>query len=280
MDQNASRISAVILAAGKGTRMKSDLPKVLHTVCGKTLLDHVIASVRLAGVSRIGLVLSTELDAFETFLEREPEVDVCIQSLRRGTGDAVASAAVFYEGVKKPRFAQLQLHRGSAGESDHVLICAGDTPALDPTVMKEFLTSHIQSGASVSVLGMKIGDPTGYGRLVLSSDGKSLLSIVEHKDASEQERKIDICNTGVFIVRTKELFEYLDLLTDDNVQNEYYLTDIVAIARRLKEKDGGTQRENAGAVVQAFVTDKWEMFQGVNTPEQKASVEAYMQSLG
>lgn len=262
---SAANITAVVLAAGMGTRMKSKLPKVLHEVCGKPMVEHVIDSLKKSGVQRVGLVLSDQLDDFKNILDQNTELEVCIQKDRRGTGDAVASSAVFFDGVVSPHFAQLVLHKGKSEKTDHIIICAGDTPALSSDVLKEFIDSHIQNDCSVSVIGMEIEDPTGYGRLIVSSDG-ALSGIVEHKDASEDQLNIKVCNSGVIMAKAGDLFRYLDKLSPNNAQGEYYLTDIISIANSENEK------------VQTFVTENWKSFMGVNTPEQKAVMEDFMSS--
>lgn len=266
MQTKDESVSAIILAAGLGTRMKSDLPKVLHEVCGKAIVSHVIDAVKKAGVGQVGLVLSGDLSRFSSLLEHYQDTSVCIQNNRLGTGDAVASTAAFYENVRIPHYADFSLYRGKKVVSSHVLICAGDTPALDPAILRDFIESHISLGVSVSVLGMEVDDPTGYGRLVYDDQG-SLEGIVEQKDASDLQKKIKVCNSGVMIAKTTDLFEYLDELKPNNAQKEYYLTDIIALARA---------RSNTG--VSGFITPNWQSFMGVNTPEQKAVVADYMAS--
>lgn len=266
VSSSTENISAVVLAAGMGTRMKSDLPKVLHEVCGKPMVSHVIGSLKNAGVHRIGLVLSEQLDEFLPVYGDSEDIEVCVQKERRGTGDAVASAAAFFKDITVPHFAQVNLHKGFPVATDHVIICAGDTPALNSDVLKEFIKTHIKSKSSVSVIGMELEDPTGYGRLVTSGNGR-LEGIVEHKDANEEQLKITACNTGVILARSKDLFSYLDKLNCDNAQGEYYLTDIIAIANEQGDKVG------------AFITPNWQSFMGVNTPEQKKVMEDYMSSL-
>ena len=262
----STSVSAVVLAAGMGTRMKSNLPKVLHKVCGKPMVSHVVDALKASGVGRVGLVLSEQLSDFEDILTKNPELEVCIQKDRRGTGDAVASSAAFFEGVEIPGYAQLNLHKGAKASSDHIIICAGDTPALSTEVVAAFLKSHIESDASVSVIGMELDDPSGYGRLVMTESG-ALTEIVEHKDASSEQLKINACNTGVIAAKSSDLFKLLSEVTSDNAQNEYYLTDIIGLGNKH------------GLSVQAFLTKNWQSFMGVNTPEQKEVIETYMSSL-
>jgi len=255
-----NRVGAIVLAAGKGTRMKSDLPKVLHNVAGKPMLTSVVTALSKAGIESICLVIGGELEKFDSFLEDNDEFSVCLQENRRGTGDAVASAAICFQSAKIPSYASQSLLRGSALNSEFVLICTGDTPALDGELIAEFVKQAIAKNADVAVLGMKMPDPSGYGRLVIEK-GDELKKIVEHKDASDEELSIDVCNSGIIFAKTKIMFECLDEIKPNNVQNEYYLTDIIEIA----------QKKNLKTVVHA--TSDWEFFAGVNSPEQKIEVE-------
>lgn len=258
-----SAVTAVVLAAGKGARMQSHLPKVLHEVAGKPMLFHVVENLRATPIGRIGIVLSQDLSGFESFLEKDPELMVCLQKERRGTADAVASAAVFFKNVVPPQFAQLSLWRGNAQASDQVLICAGDTPALTAEFFRELLRFHEEQAADLTVVGMKQGDPTGYGRLVLGEHAQ-LIGIVEQKDATPQELKIDLCNSGVLIARCGLLFSWLDQVEPSNAQKEYYLTDIVQIAVKAKAK------------VKAYIGKDPEIFAGVNDLVQKEKMHAYL----
>jgi bifunctional UDP-N-acetylglucosamine pyrophosphorylase/glucosamine-1-phosphate N-acetyltransferase len=258
-----SAVTAVVLAAGKGTRMQSHLPKVLHEVAGKSMVLHVVENLRAAHISRIGLVLSEDLSGFESFLRENPDLLVCLQKERRGTADAVASAAAFFKDVVPPRYAQLSLWRGVPQSSDHVLICAGDTPALTSEFFRDLLKFHQEAAADLTIVGMKLPDPTGYGRLVLGEHA-SLTRIVEQKDATPTELEIDLCNSGVLLARSRPLFSWLDRVEPNNAQKEYYLTDIVQIAVQ------------AGAKVKAYLGKDPEIFAGVNDLIQKEKMHTYL----
>jgi bifunctional UDP-N-acetylglucosamine pyrophosphorylase/glucosamine-1-phosphate N-acetyltransferase len=255
-------ISSIVLAAGKGTRMKSVRPKVLHTLAGRPMLGWVVDALAKAGVDHGTVVLSDELDSFEPFLAAHPKLNVAIQEARQGTGDAVAAAAFAHADVERPPFARGRLHRGSKLSSKAVVICAGDTPALDPTTLARFIEECSASNAAVGVLGMRVPDPKGYGRCV-TQDGQ-LLAIVEERDATPEQRRIDVCNSGVIWARTAELFRVLGTLTPSNAQAEYYLTDCVAMARK------------AGLATTVVITDDWESFAGVNDRRQLAEVETVL----
>ncbi len=258
-----SSVSALILAAGKGTRMKSDLPKVLHTVLGKAMLQYVIDAARGSGCSDVSLVIGGDLAEFSKILEDNASLRVCRQNQRRGTGDAVASAVSLYSNAAKPYFSDGECLRGDPYNAEYILVCLGDTPALRPATLAAFISDSVERGADLAVLGMLVPDPTGYGRLKIGSDG-NLQKIVEQKDANESELAINLCNSGVIFAKTEKLFEYLNDLTNNNVSGEYYLTDCFEIAI------------NAGNQVSVYQTDAYEELLGVNTPEQLQSMEAMM----
>lgn len=255
-------ICSIILAAGKGTRMKSIHPKVLHQVAGKPMLGWVVDSLAQAGVAAGTFVLSSELKDFETFLEDYRHYNATVQAARQGTGDAVAAAGFAFAGVTLPSFARGQLLCGAPLAAKSVIICAGDTPALDPQTLARFIQDCQHSDCHLGVLGMQLHDPKGYGRC-LTQDGK-LIAIIEEKDATPEQRSIRVCNSGVIWARTPELFSLLEKLTPNNAQSEYYLTDCVSLA---------AQR---GLNTKLFVTDDWESFAGVNDRRQLAEVESFI----
>jgi bifunctional UDP-N-acetylglucosamine pyrophosphorylase/glucosamine-1-phosphate N-acetyltransferase len=256
-----SRLAAIVLAAGKGTRMKSDLPKVLHRAAGKSLVEWVLESVRHSSATKFCLVLGGDLNPFAAILEKyKGEVSVCVQQERRGTGDAVSSAGFAFSGVNLPSFAKGELIHGAKIEADEILICAGDVPNMNGKTLKAFVDDARQKNAIISVLGMRHPNPFGYGRMVADKEG-NFVKIVEEKDANDDEKKITLCNSGVIYGRTKEVFKCLGELTTNNTQGEYYLTEVFQIGRRH------------GLKVTTFETNDWQQFEGVNDPEQLASVE-------
>lgn len=256
------KISSIVLAAGKGTRMKSRRPKVLHTLAGRPMLGWVFDALAAAGVQQGTVVLSDELGAFEQFLAARNHLAVAIQEARQGTGDAVAAAAFAHSQVVRPPFARGRLHRGAPITSRSVIICAGDTPALDPTLLARFIDDCHRSDACLGVLGMRVPDPKGYGRCI--TENNKLIGIVEERDATPEQRAVNICNSGVIWARTAELFKILSDLKPNNAQSEYYLTDCVALAVA------------AGLATRLFITDDWESFAGVNDRRQLAAVEAVL----
>lgn len=263
--EKTNSIAGIILAAGKGTRMKSDIPKVLHEVNGKTMVEWVADALSQSQVDDIVLILNHNNDAFTPIIKRNQNFRLCIQENQKGTGDAVAAAAVAFNNVTTPSYASRKLIQGEKINSTHVVICAGDTPAIKGEIINDFIVHCLDKKASLGVLGINLPDPTGYGRLVTSENGK-LEKIVEHKDATDEIKKITSCNSGIIFAETDKLFSALNKITPNNTQNEYYLTDCIEVA----------QKEGLSCI--AYTTENWKSFSGVNTPEQKEAVEQYMKS--
>ncbi len=222
-----NKICAVVLAAGQGTRMKSGLPKVLHKVAGRPMVCHLLATVDALNAEKAVVVVGPGM---ERVAEAVVPHSVAVQHKQLGTGDAVKAARD-----------ELQDFQGS------VLVLYGDTPLIKKETLEEMIRLR-ENGASVVVLGFEPADPGRYGRLIVK-DGV-LEKIVEFKDASEQEKAVRLCNSGVMCLDGEKLFGWLDRLKNDNAAGEYYLTDVVAMAR----SEGcsavvviGTEEEMAGA---------------------------------
>ncbi|WP_054695166.1 bifunctional UDP-N-acetylglucosamine diphosphorylase/glucosamine-1-phosphate N-acetyltransferase GlmU [Syntrophomonas palmitatica] len=201
--------SAVILAAGKGVRMKSELPKVLHQAAGKPLVNYVIDAVRGAGVSDITLVLGHGRAEVEKMLQ-DTGIKFALQEQQLGTGHALMQA----RDLVKP--------------ADIMLVLAGDTPLLQAETLKNLLEFHRQKQAAATVLSCEFNNPRGYGRIVRQADG-SLARIVEEKDASPQEKALREINSGMYCFQAGTAFEALTRIKANNAQGEYYLTDILEI---------------------------------------------------
>jgi len=259
-----STIGAIVLAAGKGTRMKSTLPKVLHAVGGKPMVEHVLGALVGAGVSDICLVLSEEWQQFQPVLSQWPHARVCIQKDRLGTGHAVATAAAAFSKGSLAPYAPSTLIKGSPSVADHILICTGDTPALRSETLKEFIQTSMNSTCSIAVAGMRVPEPKGYGRLIQDTSG-ALTRIVEENDADEATKNINLCNTGVIFARTDLLFDLLKGVKNQNAKHEYYLTDMFEIARQQ------------GHQTLVFEASPWQDFSGINDPSQLAQVQTWMQ---
>ena len=259
---SARSVAGIILAAGKGTRMKSALPKVLHPLAGLPMLEWVVEALRSAGIGPLCLVLSEDTQGFDAYLAANKDLSVAIQKNRQGTGDAVAAAAWSFNGVKPAPYAAGHVLQGTPIDARHVLISAGDTPALGAAALNAFVDQALDAKAPISVLGMKIPEPFGYGRMVL--DGSKLRAIIEEKDADASTRRIDVVNTGIILAEKELLFDLLAELKPNNSQNEYYLTDCVKLA---------WQR---GLQVHAHVSEAWTEFLGINDRAQLSRVEAVL----
>ncbi|MCB8820815.1 bifunctional UDP-N-acetylglucosamine diphosphorylase/glucosamine-1-phosphate N-acetyltransferase GlmU [Microvirga rosea] len=236
---------AVVLAAGEGTRMKSDKPKVLHAIANRSMLGHVLASVTAAGADQVAVVIGPDRDDVAKDARRHfADAQIFVQTERLGTGHAVLSAKDAL--ARKP---------------DDVIVVYADTPLVSVETLAQ-LRAPLAAGAAVVSLGFEARDPTGYGRLILSGD--QLLDIREHKDASEAERQIRLCNGGLMALRGDVALSLLEKIDNKNAKSEFYLTDAVAIARSLGHK----------AVA---VTVPEEEVHGVNDRMQLAQAEAMIQ---
>jgi bifunctional UDP-N-acetylglucosamine pyrophosphorylase / glucosamine-1-phosphate N-acetyltransferase len=240
-----TRAAAIVLAAGKGTRMKSKLPKVMHRIAGRTLIGHILDCLAPLDLARIIAVIAPGMD--DVAKEVAPHA-VAFQAEQLGTGHAVRSA-----------------RQALADFTGDVLVVYGDTPFVaTETLRRMFDRRRAADNPAVVVLGMRPVDPTGYGRLVVGADG-SLDRIVEHKDANEAERAIGLCNSGVLAIDGSLVWKLVDRLDNKNAKGEFYLTDIVAFAR------GDGRR---CAVVEAPA----EELLGVNSRAELAAAEALFQT--
>lgn len=202
--------TALILAAGEGTRMKSSLPKVAHRILGVPMVGHAVGAARAAGCDRVIVVTGHRAEVVEAIVH---DVEFVRQDRQLGTGHAVMCA-----------------EEALAGSSGSLLVLAGDCPLLTPSTLARLVAAREDAGAACSVLTTRLGDPTGYGRIVRDRDG-SIASIVEHKDLAEAQYTIDEVNTSTYCFDTAALFEHLHRLQNANAQGEYYLTDMVAHLR-------------------------------------------------
>jgi bifunctional UDP-N-acetylglucosamine pyrophosphorylase/glucosamine-1-phosphate N-acetyltransferase len=211
---NKRAVAAVILAAGHGTRMKSSKPKVLHAIGGRSMLAHVMAAAEALSPARLSIVIGSQApEVGEAARAIRPDVAVAVQNPPRGTGDAVRQAAP-----------------SIAGFYGAVLILYADTPLVRSATL-DSLVAKVEEGAAVAVLGFKLADPGAYGRLKTNAMG-ALEAIVEAKDATTDELRISFVNSGVMAVDASFLARALPQLKDNNAKKEFYLTDVVAIARR------------------------------------------------
>jgi bifunctional UDP-N-acetylglucosamine pyrophosphorylase/glucosamine-1-phosphate N-acetyltransferase len=207
-----SEVAAVVLAAGKGTRMKSDLVKVLHEVGGAPLIDWPVSAAREAGASRIALVVGHQSEKVRAYFRNDEAVLFAIQDEQLGTGHAVACASGTLSGF-----------------SGTVLILCGDVPLIRSETLRAMLEHHRERKAVLTVLTTCMENPFGYGRVV-KREGGMVIRIVEEKDATPDERGIREINSGIYCVEAGFLFDAVSSLSNDNNQGEYYLTDIVTQA--------------------------------------------------
>lgn len=211
-----SKLMAVILAAGKGTRMKSALPKVLHQVGGKPMVQQVLDAAKFAGADKNVVIIGFGAQSVADTLAGQAEF--VVQSEQLGTGHAVMQA--------KGKLAEF------AGT---VMVLCGDTPLLTGQLLKALYTEHSAQQAAATVLTAVMPDPAGYGRVIRSASGQ-VEKIVEHKDATPDELAVSEINTGIYCFEAQELLQALEGLTCDNAQGEYYLTDVMAILNRQGQK--------------------------------------------
>jgi bifunctional UDP-N-acetylglucosamine pyrophosphorylase/glucosamine-1-phosphate N-acetyltransferase len=234
--------TVVVLAAGQGKRMKSDLPKVLHAVRGKPMLLHVLRAASALGAQRTVVVLGHGHDQVEPLLPAGHVV--ALQPEQHGTGHAVLCAA---EQILPGPF----------------VVLAGDTPLITGAVLLALVEHHRVSGAAATVLTMDLDDPSGYGRVVRDAGG-DVVKIVEHRDATADERRLTEVNSGMYVLPAPLALEILGEVGSDNDQGEIYLTDVIAGLRARGERVAACKVEDASLLL------------GVNSPEELALAESLM----
>ena len=230
------KLKALVLAAGKGTRMKSELPKVIHKVNGIPMVKKILNELKALEVEESILILGHKK---EVVLKELGDVPYVVQEEQLGTGHAIIQARELLKDY----------------EGDVMILC-GDTPLLRHETLKFMYEAHKKSGVSTTILTSIYDNPFGYGRIV--KDGDKVTAIVEEKEASEEIKKIKEVNAGVYCCNAKELFEALNKVTNNNEKGEYYLTDIVGI--QVAE----------GKIVASFVLEDNEEILGVNSKVELA----------
>jgi bifunctional UDP-N-acetylglucosamine pyrophosphorylase / glucosamine-1-phosphate N-acetyltransferase len=235
---------AVILAAGQGTRMKSKLYKVLHPVCGKPMVEHVVDQISKLNINEMVTIIGHGAEIVKSRLDGKTRF--ALQEEQLGTAHAV-----------------MQSDQVLAGEDGTTLVVCGDTPLIKAETMEALLKHHEGQNAKATILTAYTDKPDGYGRIIRNEAGL-VERIVEHKDASEEERKVKEINTGVFCFDNKTLFDTLKQVKNHNVQGEYYLPDVIEILK------------SQGEIVSAYQTDDMDETLGVNDRVALANAEQIM----
>lgn len=241
-----TNVYAVILAAGQGTRMKSKLYKVLHPVCGKPMVEHVIDHIETVNVDRIVTVVGHGADLVKETLGNKSEY--VLQAEQLGTAHAVQQA--------EPILGEL--------EGTTLVVC-GDTPLIRPETMQALFAHHAKQGAKATILTAVAENPTGYGRILRDAAGQ-VAQIVEQKDATAEQQKVTEINTGTYCFDNKALFAALKQVKNDNAQGEYYLPDVIEIMQKQ------------GEIVSAYVTDNFDETLGVNDRFALSQAEELMRA--
>ncbi|WP_413627652.1 bifunctional UDP-N-acetylglucosamine diphosphorylase/glucosamine-1-phosphate N-acetyltransferase GlmU [Fructilactobacillus vespulae] len=241
-----SEKNTIILAAGKGTRMKSKLYKVLHRICGKSMVDHVLTQVSQLQMDKVVTVVGYGAESVEN--ELGDRTEYVVQDQQLGTGDAVLRAE--------------PILKNSKGTT---LVISGDTPLFTASTLKNLFAYHDEKKATATILTSVAPNPTGYGRIVRNDLG-IVEKIVEEKDANVEEKAISEINTGVYVFDNQKMFEALHEINNDNAQGEYYLTDAIEI---LKQADG---------IIAAYKMDDFSESMGVNNRVAQAAATKVMQN--
>jgi len=240
--------AAIILAAGKGTRMKSDKAKVLHKLLDKPMILYVLAAVSsIVPAGRMIVVIGHQAEAVKAVAGEYP-VCFAYQIQQLGTGHAIMCAIPFLE-----------------EDIRNVVIMCGDVPLVQPETIRYLVQKHIADKNDLTLMAMHLDEPAGYGRIQLDKDD-CMVDIIEEADATDRQKKISLVNAGMYCVTTDFIKDAIQKITDDNAQGEYYLTDIVKIGFRQKKKMGVFAGKNSGE------------FKGINTPRDLAVVQRLLKS--
>lgn len=236
-------LSVVILAAGKGTRMYSDLPKVLHPIGGKPMVQHVIDTAKQLKAQRIHLIYGYQGETLQNALKNE-SLHWVFQAEQLGTGHAMQQAMPYFD------------------DNENILMLYGDAPLITPTTLKKLIQAKPDDG--IALLSVVLDNPTGYGRILRNAQ-QDIIAIVEEKDATEEQKIVQEVNTGVMVGRGKDFKKWLSQLTNNNAQQEYYMTDVIALAK-----------QDSRQVVSVKAGEPMEV-EGANNRLQLAQLERYFQ---
>jgi len=232
-----SKLAVIILAAGKGTRMNSELPKVLHTINNKPMILNVIKCAYQINAKPIITILGYKYQLIKEALKNE-DVEFALQEQQNGTAHAV-----------------IQCESKLKEFDGNILVLSGDVPFISPQTLKSLIKTHIKSNSKASLLTCRLDDPSGYGRII-KKENNTLKKIIEHKDANEEELKETEINTGIYIFNSVKLFKILPQISNKNKQKEYYLTDVINILLDNNESVFVQRTTNTNEII------------GINTLEQ------------
>ncbi len=242
-------INILILAGGLGTRMKSTVPKVMHNICGKPILEHIVDTSSKLNPERIILLIGNGSkivkDYFETQYFKKSLIDFAYQKEQLGTGDALKSAVTHIM------------------KNSNVIILSGDVPLIKKETIERLLKTHESKQNAVTVLTMIPTNPFGYGRMERDAQG-NIKSIVEHKDANDKQKEIGEVNAGIYCIKSDFIYKYIDSIGNNNKQKEYYITDLISITHKNDLQVDSVIVENASEVL------------GINNRNQLAEIEQIM----
>ncbi|MBF0259688.1 MAG: NTP transferase domain-containing protein [Desulfamplus sp.] len=240
---NVAEVGVIILAAGKGTRMKSELPKVLHRINGQSMINLVVGCASSLFGENIVVVVGHKAELVKEEIDNHFKVCYAFQKQLLGTGDAVKTAVPFLN-----------------KNIQHVLILCGDVPLIKKKTIESFVNYHLDNEHDISVFGVEVDDPKGYGRIILN-DSHQFASICEDVDANFYQKKIKLVNSGIYCIKKEFLTYALDLIGTDNVQKEYYLTDLISISFNNNRRSG------------CFIGNNPEEVMGVNNMDELKKAE-------
>lgn len=246
MEEAERKAAVIILGAGLGTRMKSNKAKVLHEILQKPMVLYVVGTAKKIAGDNVILVIGHQAEKVRRVVAEKAEVLFALQKEQLGTGHAVLCALPY-----------IPSHVGE------VIILCGDVPLLTENTLARFFEDHVKAGRDISLLAVEIDNPSGYGRLLIDED-RQLSGIVEESDATEQQKKIKLINTGIYCIKKEILFDSIKKIKSNNVKGEFYLTDIIEIGYRNKRNMG------------VMVGDDWKETVGVNTGQDLQTAEDIM----